>query len=511
MDRLSADEIQALVQAGESQTVELKPESESQGDIGELLVALANTDGGTILFGVADTKEIVGITRLETLYNRVQAAARACRPPLNLYLTLYTVEVKGRQVVIAQLPAGGSDLYSYAGVYRRRQGSRNLLLMAEEMKHLIRTRMSEDFDSQPLRLGLEVLDPAQVQQMLALRIELMQMRGQSDQAAPAPYPHPTALEQLVAMRALAVTDGQHQPTIAGLLMLGRQPEATLPQATIRIAAFNDEHASAFVDRAEIGGPLPQQLERTLAFIGRNTRLGATITGATRTEHPQYPMVAVREAVVNALLHRSYSSPHPIMIHLFPSRLEVLSPGGLLPGLQAQALEGKHVLRNHTLGPLAYFARLAETWGTGIRRMRGALIEAGLPPPEFRDEDAWLRLTFYNSEAEPVMVRPPQHLIVQHQRAARLTGVISRGLNTRQRDLVTEWEEVGQGQIRRAEYERRYDIAVSTAAKDLHQLVAWGVVRTVGKGPQTLYVYVASETAPPGSDQAGEVADAEDRR
>jgi predicted HTH transcriptional regulator len=137
-------------------------------------------------------------------------------------------------------------------------------------------------------------------------------------------------------------------------MVGRQPEATLPQATIRIAAFNDEHASVFLDQAEIGGTLAQQLERTLAFIARNTRLGATITGATRTEHPQYPMVAVREAVANALLHRSYSSPHPIMIHLFPSRLEILSPGGLLPGLRADALEGKCELQRKIMVNLHYY-------------------------------------------------------------------------------------------------------------------------------------------------------------
>jgi ATP-dependent DNA helicase RecG len=190
MDRLSADYIQALVQAGESQTVEFKPESESQGDVGELLAALANTDGGIILFGVTDTQEIVGVKRLETVYNRIQAAARACRPPLNLYLTVYTVEVAGRPVVVAQLPAGGTDLYSYAGVYRRRQGSYNVLLMAEEMKQLIRTRMSEDFDSQPLPLGLEALDPAQVQQLLALRIELMQIRGQPELATRPSIPIP---------------------------------------------------------------------------------------------------------------------------------------------------------------------------------------------------------------------------------------------------------------------------------------------------------------------------------
>jgi hypothetical protein len=81
------------------------------------------------------------------------------------------------------------------------------------------------------------------------------------------------------------------------------------------------------------------------------------------------------------------------------------------------------------------------------------------------------------------------------------GLISRGLNPRQQELLAEWEEAGQGQIRRAEYERRFDIAVSTAAKDLQQLVAGRRVRPVGKGPQTLYMYVAASGEPALLDQA----------
>jgi Fic family protein len=90
-------------------------------------------------------------------------------------------------------------------------------------------------------------------------------------------------------------------------------------------------------------------------------------------------------------------------------------------------------------------------------------------------------------------------------------VISRGLNPYQRDLLIAWEETGQGQIRRAEYKRRYDIAVSTAAKDLQQLVSWGLVRPVGKGPQTLYVYGGTSGESASFDQEEDAAEIEDRR
>jgi ATP-dependent DNA helicase RecG len=489
MDMLSADDIRALVQAGESQTIEFKLDKENQPDIGELLASFANADGGIALFGVTDAGQVVGVERVNVVRSRVIAAARSCRPPLTAYVSTYPVAVDGKQVLVVQLPAPGDQIYSYAGVYRRREGAANAVLSAEDMRYLILRRMSQDFDSHPLDLDLDVLDPVAVDRLLALRSELIQLRGGEPLAATAPYPSAQSLEQLVALHALTLVRGSYRPTVAGLLMLGHHPQRALPQAVVRLAAFADAGATTFLDRTELGGPIPEQLNRTLAFVGRNIRLGAYIAGAERIEQPQYPLVAVREAVVNALIHRSYSDPSPVLINPFPERLEILSPGGLLPTLKTQNLEGKHLLRNHALGPLAYFTRLAETWGTGIRRMRAALQELGLPAPEFLDEGSWLRLTFYSREA-PAMApvranQAPRGSTLPSREPVRAAG----GLNERQRELLAGWEQAGGGQIRRAEYQLRYNIAVPTAAKDLHALVQLGLVRQVGRGPSTVYIFV----------------------
>lgn len=274
-------------------------------------------------------------------------------------------------------------------------------------------------------------------------------------------------------------------------MLGTDPQAVLPYATIRAAAFADEGAGTFVDRAEIMGTLSDQVQRAMLFVARNTRLGAYITGSERVEQPQFPPIAVREAIINAVLHRNYEEQSPIFLNCFPNRLEILNPGGLLPGLQAQALEGKHLLRNHTLGPLTYFGRLAETWGTGIRRMRQALTEAGLPPPELHDEGSWFRLTFYSSATAP----RPAALVATPLRGGptqpRKSGAPTGGLNARQREILAEWEQAGHGQIRRAEYQARFEIANPTAWRDLQELERQGFVRSVGRGPQVVYVYPAT--------------------
>jgi hypothetical protein len=122
-------------------------------------------------------------------------------------------------------------------------------------------------------------------------------------------------------------------------------------------------------------------------------------------------------------------------------------------------------------------------------MRAALHELGLPAPEFLDERSWLRLTFYSREA-PVMApvrasQAPRGAALPNREPIGAAG----GLNQRQRELLAGWERAGGGQIRRAEYQVRYDIAVPTAAKDLHALVQLGLVQQMGRGPSTVYIFV----------------------
>ena len=288
MDRLTADDVRALVAAGESQTLELKLENESQNDVGVLLAAFANGDGGTVLFGVTDDGVVVGVTKPTTVLSRIRAATRICRPPLTLDVSVYEVVVDTHTVVVAQVPALLGQLYSYNGIYRRRQGADNALLLAEEMRHLILDRLAQNFDAQTLDVALDALDHILVERLLNLRLDLMRLRGEVDLPIAEAYPAAATLDQLVAMGALAQEGNRYRPTVAGLLMLSRYPERTLPQAIVRVAAFADEGAVTFLDRAEIGGPLPEQLERVVAFIGRNTRLGATIGATLRTETPAIP-------------------------------------------------------------------------------------------------------------------------------------------------------------------------------------------------------------------------------
>src|SRR5690349_12972449 len=137
MERLSEKRILELIAEGEGEQLEFKLENERQPDLGELLVALANTQGGTILVGVSDGGEVVGVTRPAEVRNRLEAAARTARPPLSEALQVYVAAVGEQRVLVAALPALTDAVYSYGGLFRHRVGAANAVLSDEALMELV--------------------------------------------------------------------------------------------------------------------------------------------------------------------------------------------------------------------------------------------------------------------------------------------------------------------------------------------------------------------------------------
>ena len=485
MAKLTAEEIMALVNAGESQTVEFKLEGENQPDLSELLVALANSDGGVILIGITDERRVQGVTpiKVNDVMQKVINAAHGCRPPVHASLNVYMVEVEGKAVIVCQLPPLRDQLYSYSGKHLRREGSHNVAVFGDELKELVLNRMSQDFDAHPMAVGLDALDADLVRRFLLQRATLAELRT-GVQLPSGQYPDELALKQLDDLRAINLSGDQPRPTMAGLLMLGAEPQAMVPHAVTRLAAFADEGVT-FLDRAEAGGTIEAQLNAALAFVTRNTRLGAVIRGAYREERPDYPITAVREAVVNALLHRSYSERVPVSLYIFPDRIEIISPGGLPPGLTADSLEGRHKLRNHIIGAMAYFAAIAEKWGTGVWRMRSIMREAGLPEPSFHAEPNWVRVVFRRSAAVAAPTVQPSVDSGDDEKPP-LPATTWLKLNERQRTLLAAWLKHGGGSINRDEYQARFNLGRTVAYEDLGGMVALGVAEQRGKARAIRY-------------------------
>ncbi|PZR95104.1 MAG: hypothetical protein DLM69_11910 [Candidatus Chloroheliales bacterium] len=492
---LSAVEVKALARAGESETVEFKLENEVQPDIAELLAAFANASGGVTLFGITDDGVVVGVSRPNQLTARIRAAARSCKPPLDEALTVYTVSVDGKEVVVATLPSLDDAVYSYAGAFRRRSGSSNIALSDTALYDLVLRRRGREFDSRPVAsASLDDLDPTSVNQLIEARASFTAPTSPLTQAS---YPSDEANTQLQALGVLTAGAGRLVPTVAGLLVAGREPQTHIPGASLQIARFRGTQPVEFLDRAELTGNIPAQIKAALAFVDRTTSFAAKIGGGEREDIRQFPPAAVREAIINALLHRDYQTTAKVNVSIFDDRIEVINPGGLLPGVELEHIVGSHLLRNRTLGPLLLWLRWVESWGTGIRRMKAAMQEAGLPKPVFQATDNWFQVTL---TGHPTGLEPTS--LVEQPTGVRVKPLVKesiwRGLNERQQTLLREFSAAGGGRISASGYGAKFNLSPVQSFRDLRRLVEVGLLERIGKGKYT--VYVMREQNSPGNIQ-----------
>lgn len=205
--------------------------------------------------------------------------------------------------------------------------------------------------------------------------------------------------------------GVLRPTLAGLLALGDYPQQFYPRLCVAFACYPGTQKSdvsnagqRLVDSATMVGPIPDVVQDAIAAIDRNTRTGAVVEGAFRREVPDYPTVALREAIVNALMHRDYSPQSlgtPVQIDLYQDRLEILNPGGLYGNVTTRSLgkTGISSTRNQHLAnllestPFGDGSFVAENRGTGYRTIESELADALMPEPIPRDSIAFFSLTF----------------------------------------------------------------------------------------------------------------------
>jgi len=489
--KLDAEAIKRLVAGGESQTVEFKTAGENQIGIGELFATFANTDGGVLLMGVSDDGKIVGLTDLAAAELKVRGAARNTQPSLDDRIAVYRVVVDNKEILVAEVPTVYDAAYSYSSVWRERRGATNVYMSDRAVADLLLRRTGYDYDQQPLaQLDANALDADAVNQMMTGRLRLGELMGQRNLAQPEPYPSASANKFLLTEKALRKVEEQLHPTVAGLLALGHSPQVTMPEAMIQCARFRGTTSTHFLARAEYGGTVQQQLDEAVAFIARNTSLEARIVGTRRVDIPAYPTEVVREAIANALLHRDYRRRGSISVNIYDDRLEVISPGGLLPGLRLNDLEGSSELRNRALGFLMMWLRLVERWGTGITRMRDIMVKAGLPEPLLQSSDSRFRVLLYSSPVEVQSVEPLDQPV-----SKRTGGLVSRGsaLNARQMELLAEFNRQG-GMITAKEYVDRFHVSRATASRDLGELTDRGLLLQVGQSRETTFTLMPARDA-----------------
>lgn len=386
--------------AGESKNVEFKENlPERSIKYMKSVVAFANGTGGKIIFGIADkTREVIGFDK-EDVFKKMDTIANAvsdsCEPAIIPDITLQTVD--GKTVIVVEIFEGRQRPYYIkalgrdGGVYVRVAGTTRL---ADEymIKELMFEGSNRYFD-QALCTGLTITDEDVDALCKAMKEQAIKNAHNEEQKASI---KDVGRQQLRSWGVLIERDGKDYPSNAFAILTGN---AGLHVA-IQCGVFKGTTKAVFVDRREYTGSLWEQIDEAYQFVLRNIHLGATIVGIYRQDIYEIPPDAIRELIINAVVHRSYLDHGTIQVAVYDNRLEITSPGKLPMGQTMERMkEGYSKIRNEALAHAFAYMNLIEHWGSGIPRIIDKVKAAGLREPEFIGGEVDLRINIYRGQSE----------------------------------------------------------------------------------------------------------------
>lgn len=314
-------------------------------DIYREVIAFANTEGGTVYIGIDDSGNVVGVDDVDETYTRLTNGVRdAIQPDVTMFIKYKVREDHVIQVTVGE---GASKPYYLkskglkpSGIFVR-QGASTVQASFEQIRQMIKLTDGDAYET-----------------MRSLEQDLT---FQSAAKAFQKYRVAFSAEKYVALGIQNETGGLY--TNLALLLSDQCGHTT------KIAVFGDESNTTFKDSREFGGSLFQQMEDSFQYLMLCNRTTATFHGLDRVETRDYPDEAIREALLNALVHRDYSFSGSIIINVNDSWMEFISLGGLLPGLSAEDIRsGISQPRNRKLAEVFHRLHLIESYGTGIRRI-----------------------------------------------------------------------------------------------------------------------------------------------
>lgn len=445
-------------------------------DAWQTISAFANGSGGLLLLGIRDgTFDPIGVDDVDRVQTHLTAVcANEFNAPLRAVVMV--CQLQGRIVIVAEIPAVGREdrpLYKRAkglpaGAFVRTGNTNRQMTMPEVRRMLLHQR--DDLDARAVHEStIDDLDPERIE-----RFEARIREGQS---------HPTARqirdEFLVGIGAVVREGGTLLPSLAGLLFFGRNPQRFFPNLKVTFTQYagTDVGESAagkvlFLDNRELSGPVPDIIESSVTIImERMTRRGVQ-EGLLRRDVPEYPMEALREAVVNAVAHRDYGlTGTEVQIRLFADRLEIQSPGESLVPIE-QLATGRST-RNPVLMRLLRDAGYVEERGIGIDRMLEVMARADMEPPVFEHVGENFRVTMKN------------HSLLSTESLEWLRRFAGYELNDRQRKALVVMR-YGQ-EMTNVTYRALNFVDRDTATHDMQTLREMGLVEQIGARRAAKYV------------------------
>lgn len=386
---MKQDEIREIISNGENSYIEFKEEGIKAKDLSEEIVAFANSEGGMILVGVDDGGNIIGISDTLIEEKIMNVCRNNCIP--NIIPFFQSVNIDGKTIAVVTISKGlNKPYYTADHKYYIRVGTTKRIASREELLRLFEANGVLHFDISPVEdtsikdLNLDVIRD------YFLKYNAFDLHEESTEAV-----------QRILINADIMTETNDRVlcTVGGLLIFGKSPEKRLPQNGVSFAHFKGtEITDELVDKKVITGRIQDIAEQLMVVFKNNMKSPSIINGLKREEKEEYPVIVLREAIVNTLVHRNYSiSGSRIRIFMFDDRIEFHSPGRLPNTVTIEKMKiGISYARNPFLVKYMENLRYIDQLGRGIPMIMKSMKEAGAKEPLLQELGEEFILTLYNA-------------------------------------------------------------------------------------------------------------------
>lgn len=440
----------------ESETIELK--EVVVDDIKKEIIAFANCGGGKLYIGVRDDGTVVGLNNPDEVSLQISNMVRdSIKPDVTMFLHYKTIEENGKEIVAVDIQRGTDRPYYLAkkgmrpeGVYVR-QGYSSVPATDTAIRRMIKETDGDRFEA--MRCLNQELTFEATKKEFALR--------EVDFGAQQ-------------MRTLKLIDKDNLYSNLGLLLSDQCVH------TIKVAVFQGTDQTIFKDRREFTGSLMQQMNEVYDFIDFRNQTRATIEKLRRIDTKDYPEIAIREALLNLLVHRDYSFSASALISIYADRIEFVSIGGLVPGIDLEdIMVGISVCRNQDLANVFYRLHLIEAYGTGMGKIMKAYEDMEEKPAIETTKNAFkIILPNINAKYETGNTSAPKTESI----ASSVAGA-EKSLSDEEK--VLEYTR-SHGVITRNDVIELLGVSTSTASRVIRRMVKSNLLKQNGKARSTKY-------------------------
>lgn len=380
------------IEKGESRKLEFKEHLPESMKISKTVVAFSNGAGGKLIIGINDEGQVTGVSDEEVLEipDKISNIIYdSCYPAI--IPEIYIENINGKKVIIVEVFPGNLKPYyikskgKLKGTYIR-VGATNKLSDEEMIMELERQKRNISFDEEC------------VYDYDLLNIDLSKLKNDFYRYTEKELNE----ENLVNLKLIKEENGIKYYTKALVLLTHNK---VFDYARIKCARFKGNDIGEFIDQKEFSGPLYEQVENTMSFAKTHINKSGKITELQRIDEYEIPLVAVREAISNAVVHRDYSiSGADIKFAIFDDRIEITSPGLLPKTLDIEDIKmGRSEIRNKMIARFFKEINFIEEWGTGIRRIIKSCTDAGLEEPEFIETGMFFKVVIKKKSSDKVAI------------------------------------------------------------------------------------------------------------